>query len=387
MENFYALLIGVGDDLPVTVKDANSIKKILINKSKGGYLKSNVTCLTEKNCSKARILSELDKLIKISKKKKESTIVVYYSGHGGRYKSKKNEFEYYLKTYGSDEDNRKETMLDGKDFSEKINQLSSQKLLVMLDCCHASGIKERAVQKKSSKAVSKNCRELLKKLKKGKGRIFISSCDDDEESVILPNSNNSLFTEVALEALNGVVDQEEEFVGVVDLIYHILKEVPKRVKEFNHIQRPIINEVIDLSPEYFLCRNGLYKKSKPISPRMLNKKITKGGGLIDKLNKEDGHDDHVTGMVYSPSKGRNLIARQIFNRFGVNNVSQDMEGYLFIEIGGETELSGFEQFTTGIQPLKNNEIENDSLNSLVRLEDNIDLFNKLKFINLYQNKI
>ena len=76
--------------------------------------------------------------------------------------------------------------------------------------------------------------------------------------MILPGSDNSLFTEVCLEVFNGNLSPTDEFVSVLDLIYFVVKEVPKRVLPYRHTQRPIITEVKNLSPDYFVCRNGNY---------------------------------------------------------------------------------------------------------------------------------
>jgi hypothetical protein len=257
MENFFALIIGVGGDLKATIADASSIYNLLIDPNKGGYDSNNVYYLINEESTKDNILLAFDNIIKKTKAIENATVVIYYSGHGARYENKNQEYEYYLKIYGSDKTKKEETMLNGNLFSKKVNKIKSEKLLVLLDCCHAAGIQENELIIKGDSSGSN--RELLERLNSGKGRVFISSCDDAEESVILPESTNSLFTEVTLEALNGLTSTNEEFIGVIDLIYHVIKEVPKRVKPFNHIQRPIITEIRNLSPDYFVCRNGNYK--------------------------------------------------------------------------------------------------------------------------------
>src|SRR5690606_22648593 len=67
------------------------------------------------------------------------------------------------------------------------------------------------------------------------------------------------------EVFNGKLSPSDEFVSVVDLIYFVVKEVPKRVLPFRHTQRPIITEVKNLSPDYFVCRNGNFIPTQ-ISP-------------------------------------------------------------------------------------------------------------------------
>lgn len=262
MENFFALIIGVGGDLPATVADANAIFELLSNPQKGAYPKKNIEFLTEKEASRKGVTDALARIISKTKSAHNSTVLIYYSGHGLKIPRDGDPevFDFYLKTYGADKTRKDETMLSGNSFSEKINQIKAGKVLVLIDCCHADGMKREkaSVFEEMLVAEQSSNRVLLEKLQGGEGRIFISACDDDEESVILPGSVNSLFTEVCLEVFNGNLSPADEFVSVVDLIYHVVKEVPKRVLPFRHTQRPIITEVKNLSPDYFVCRNGNY---------------------------------------------------------------------------------------------------------------------------------
>lgn len=265
MENFFALIIGVGGDLPATVADAAAIYELLSDPQKGGYPKENIEFLTEEKASKQGAIAALDRIVARSTATEHSTVLIYYSGHGLKIPREENSqiFDFYLKTSGADRTRKEETMLSGNIFSEKINLIAAEKILVLLDCCHADGMKPQKISvfEEMVIPVETSNRLLLEKLQGGEGRVFISACDDDEQSVILPGSSNSLFTEVCLEVFNGNLSPTEEFVSVVDLIYFVVKEIPKRVLPFRHTQRPIITEVKNLSPDYYVCRNGNYKPS------------------------------------------------------------------------------------------------------------------------------
>jgi hypothetical protein len=65
-----------------------------------------------------------------------------------------------------------------------------------------------------------------------------------------------LFTEIVLEALTGKASGKNEYVKVIDIMYHVLREVPERIKEYNDVQNPVINEVKDLNGAYCVCLNG-----------------------------------------------------------------------------------------------------------------------------------
>ena len=266
MKNFFAIIIGVGGDLKETVEDANSIYNVLIDRNKGGYNPKNVYLLTDKNSTKNKVINCLEEIITKSKNVKNATVIFYYSGHGVRYLNEKENYNYYLKTFGSDKLDKEGTMLNGELLANKINDIKAPRLLVLLDCCHAAGMKKSRLRKKGDSVAKKNeilsNKTLLKKLNQGKGRLFISSCDDNEESVILPGEKNSLFTQVTLEVLNGYLNEFEEYISAIDLIYHVIKQVPKRVKKYNHIQRPIISQATNLSPDYFVCKNGNYHETQ-----------------------------------------------------------------------------------------------------------------------------
>ncbi len=135
--NGYALLIGVGADLPVTVKDATALRDVLINPHRAAYPLKQVNLLTETSATRQGILAGFDELIKRSNQNPGATAIVYYSGHGGYIKGTK---EYFLVPYGYNSKHRKETAISGLEFTQKIEAIKAQKLIVLLDCCHAGGI-------------------------------------------------------------------------------------------------------------------------------------------------------------------------------------------------------------------------------------------------------
>jgi hypothetical protein len=59
----HALLIGVGADLPATVKDATAIRDVLVNPSRAAYPVDQVELLTETGAVRKNILEALDRFI------------------------------------------------------------------------------------------------------------------------------------------------------------------------------------------------------------------------------------------------------------------------------------------------------------------------------------
>ncbi len=216
----FAVLIGIGDDLPCTIKDAEGIYAQLLDQSRCGFKMGNVRLLIEPDATKARILEELKWLRSRLEANPEAVFVVYYSGHGGRTKSG----NYYLVPNGFDPANVAETALGRKDFVGAVGELSGRRGLVLLDCCFAT-----AFTKGRSGGVKPGGPPLamLKELTKGSGRAVISSCGIDEVS--FAGTPYSEFTKAFLEGLAGYGTRRLNGVAqLLDVLAWIREQVPKR---------------------------------------------------------------------------------------------------------------------------------------------------------------
>jgi len=71
-----------------------------------------------------------------------------------------------------------------------LPDLGAERLLVILDCCHAGGIKDAAI---------KNSNEQLQKLLgQGQGKITIAACLDGEFSYISNNTWGTMLSNIGL---------------------------------------------------------------------------------------------------------------------------------------------------------------------------------------------
>ena len=303
--------------MEITSKDAEDIGSVLKDAAWGGNPPEKVTILTENDATKENFINALNNIIEAAGKIEEATVFIYYSGHGGVYTSSiTGKPEHYLLTHGYDTRQPDNTMVSASLFSKMIENLRGQRLLVLLDCCHAAGMKIRGndlVQKGDMVQTRKSITgiEFIKQLASGRGRVFVSSCAAHEQSVILPGANNSLFTEVALEALKGKASGTAPFVRVIDLLYLLLCEVPERIKPYRHSQNPVINEVENLNSSYILCMNqsypdeistpGALEKTGPMKEeqktadekilfiRKYSQKINNHGEVINQVNIDTNH--------------------------------------------------------------------------------------------------
>ncbi len=234
----YALIVGVGADLPNTVGDAQGLAKILKDPERCAYpRKDHVDLLTQKRATRQSVLNAFDQLA--AKTDKDSTIIIYFSGHGYQVASGK-QADYYLMPYGYDVERLPQTAISGREFTEKIEAIAARKIMVLLDCCHAGGLYTIAASDGKTKAPAKfalsksplppEARELLKK---GDGRVFIASSKEDELSYA--GNPYSAFTTSLIEALCGKgAAKEDGQVRVTDLAMYASQMVPRLTNDKQH---------------------------------------------------------------------------------------------------------------------------------------------------------
>ena len=225
----FAIVIGVGADLPNTVDDATGLAGILKDSARCAYPPEQVHLLTRVAATRAHLLSTLDRLAQSAND--QSTVLVYFSGHGYRVTSTAGE-SYYLMPYGYDLNRLYQTAISGTEFTDRLRAIPSQKLLVLLDCCHAGGVgaaKAPGVQLAKSPLPP----EAQSLLAEGRGRVLIASSQEDELS--FAGRPYSAFTLALIEALSGAgVAKKDGYVRVSDLALHARQVVPGRTRQRQH---------------------------------------------------------------------------------------------------------------------------------------------------------
>lgn len=254
LPNAYALLIGVGDAELDTVDDALDINNILIDETLAGYSPENVILVTGEKATRAGILSAFDELI--SKTNEDSSVFLYYSGHGGFQLDK-----YFIQPYGMHNDMTEEEFVEAwvsaEELKEKINTLTSKRLIFFLDCCQAEGMTQGVLNLSQSASIAekkklaakgavkrfKNAEGLATKIDNERGIAIVSSCRGDQESFQIPDDRNSLFTKCLLEALTGKHKTyfEEPYIRISEVSGYLQREVPKRIKVWEKEQNPYVN--------------------------------------------------------------------------------------------------------------------------------------------------
>jgi len=278
-EEAYALLIGVGnEDIPQSAQDAEGLGHVLTNPEKSAYNPAKVKVLTAEQTTREGVLSGLNRLIDVLNPKKEQTVIVFYSGHGGLFTTREGERKYFLCNHGFDEARPEETGISADEFSLLIQSIPSHRKLVMLDCCHAAGMLLESGDLVKPKFLgtffsNSTYRGLVEKLSMGEGMVSLVSCDQDEKSVIFQRSQYSLFTEKVIEALEGYGSGQDDYVAVIDLINYVLKSVPRAYKR----QNPKLKSAHNLNALFSLCRN-----SRPVGLASVPDRVSGGfKALVD----------------------------------------------------------------------------------------------------------
>ena len=227
----FALVVGVGDDLPNTIDDAKGLANILKDEGRCAYPANQVNLLVSEAATRENILSGLDNLAQTSNP--DATVTIYFSGHGYHVETSIGS-QYYLLPYGYDLKKLHKTAMNGGEFAEKLRAIPAKKLLILLDCCHAGGVGDAKVPGlELTKAPLPP--EALNFLQEGRGRVLIASCKEDELSYAFPSQTYSVFTRVLMEALCGEgVAKKDGYVRVSDIALHCREIVPQRTKDKQH---------------------------------------------------------------------------------------------------------------------------------------------------------
>ncbi len=299
----HALLVGVGGDLANTIDDAVEMNAILTDEERCAYPKGQVQLLTGEKARRADVLAGLDKLAQTAKP--DSTVIVYFSGHGYQVESQYG-ILHFLMPFGYDQAALGKTAISGQDFAKKLQAIPAQKLLLLLDCCHAGGLDpSRAGGDTLTKAPLPP--EATAVLAQGRGQVIIASSRADELSYA--GKPCSAFTLALLEALCGDgASQADGKVRVADIAIYTGGKVPQRTGDKQH---PLLNyEQADNFVVAF--HSGGEVQAKGLPTRLQNVEIEPEPGAFAGLtiNQQGqtvrGNQLNITGTVSGPAVGGNV---------------------------------------------------------------------------------
>lgn len=237
----YALLIGVGESqypklsLPVTVNDTQAVYTVLTNLNLCAYPQENIRVLNNTEATRDGILRALRWLKEKADSDSEATVFVYYSGHGW---VDKTDGRYYLLQHDVKAAKLAASALSAEVFTEALREIRAERLLVVIDSCHAAGM---ATSKDADAELMDEfdgfdrvafSKGLIDSLKQGKGRVVFTSSEGHQESWIDRERSLSVYTLHFLEALQGAGNQAgDKDVRVSNLMSYLAKAVPETVRK------------------------------------------------------------------------------------------------------------------------------------------------------------
>jgi hypothetical protein len=194
-DNSYCLLVGVGkreadsEAMKVSADDAmylgKAIKKFLLLKD------DKITLVRNEEARKQNVLQRLDELAEITAANPADFVLIFFSGHGARFEGK-----YYLICRDSNRDYIDDTAIRGDLFLDKLNAIQTDKMLVLLDCCHSKGMSDREIPFDETGFL------------KSRNRVILTACPASQLSYL--SKPASIFTYAVIEALSGKFLNEDE---------------------------------------------------------------------------------------------------------------------------------------------------------------------------------
>ncbi len=265
---YFGLLIGVGDyvhsrfaNLPATIRDVQALADILTDPARCAYHRDNVQTLIGEQAIADNIRTAFISLAHSASP--ESTVLVYFSGHGGR-AFKNGQWRTYLCPREADPDDLAHTAISGDEFSTRLAAIPARKLLVMLDACHAAGSAELKAADGTLMWKAGLPDDYYEALSQGSGRVVVASSREDQFSYV--RGELSLFTHHLVQALNGkAAVRGDGLIHVLD-VFHYVNEA---VQADEPRQTPILKvKDLDLNFPIALDRGGKAAGSVPATVRI-----------------------------------------------------------------------------------------------------------------------
>ncbi len=242
----YALLVGVGEypdieggsisPLRAPAKDVDALYGFLTDPTKGGFRPENVRRLKDQDATKDAIGIELNDIGR--KATADDLVLIYFSGHGFRPDDSDPEgAPAYLIPYLTHPralTNPAGTCIDYADLAEQVRSMAAQKVVTILDACHAGGVKPAG-----SKGVQVDVySRFYEAWEQAQGRPLLLSSDQSEVS--WEEEGGSVFTNFLLRGLEGEADADgDAIVGFNEVAAYLEREVPAYTRsKFPTVQTP-----------------------------------------------------------------------------------------------------------------------------------------------------
>jgi hypothetical protein len=258
LENAHALVAGIANYRfvnplsEVVLNDARAIQKLLVDPDYCGYPRDQVITRLDGNATADALRQALAELAQQTNS--DSTVLIYFSGHGGRIRSGTYAGEYLLPVDATAAGDRAlaESSISGGELTAALRAIPAGKLVMILDCCHAGGIGQPkyATALEFKRGLSD---QYYDQLRTGRGRVIFASSRNNEFSWVLPDAPHSLFTQYLLEGLRGGIVSDD---GIIR-IFQVFDYIKPRVRQAQPQQTPVFKADIEDNFAVALYRGGI----------------------------------------------------------------------------------------------------------------------------------
>ncbi len=258
--NNYALLIGIGqrpDDkhaIAVTATDATRLADELAKRCR--YTSENIQSIVGEQAKKLNILRALDALIVKTKQNMADLVLVFYSGH-----ALVENGQFYLVSRDADNAYLEDSALRGALFLNKINQIQSKAVLLLLNCCQAGAAAECIDVPFDKMAFIQQ-----------PNRAILTACSKSEQAFV--STPLSVFTYSLLSGLagEGIKQEKKDKVTLFDLAMYVRENVVALSKGKQHPELAVLQQAMT-------CNFDIVDYSEGIPPFAKEAR----GGLYDSL--------------------------------------------------------------------------------------------------------
>ncbi len=252
----YALVVSIANyrnlpRLPQSVSnDAHDLCATLTDPAYGGYRPEQVRRLADDEATGAGIRASLGWLA--GQTDRYDTVLIYFSGHGGRLESGPQAGEYFLPVETEPAD-LAQTAIDGAELAGLLSYIKAVRLVVVFDCCRGSEDNRRRLQEAIPGFKPGLAESYYGRLAVTQGRVVLAASRSDEMAWDMPETRNSLFMHCLLQGLQGQVRTHEDgLIRIFDLFKFTAQEVTGRQPR----QQPQMAAKVDTNFPVALYRGG-----------------------------------------------------------------------------------------------------------------------------------
>lgn len=250
----WAVVVGVSKfadaklNLRYPAKDAQDFYNYLV--TKGNFAPDHIKLLLNENATKDRILDVLGDSWLPRLALPDDLVVIFISSHGSASDSDICGVNYVV-TYDTNPDKLFTTGIAMKSLAATIKErVHSERVLVVLDTCHAGGASE-------SKGLTRNANADALSFSQGTGQMVVCSSDKNQVSWEGKNMQNSVFTRNLIDAF-----QER---GAQSPISEVFKTVKEKVEEQVVRERGVLQTPVVEASKW--SGNEIILGCRPLKPR------------------------------------------------------------------------------------------------------------------------